>query len=557
MKKTETCAWTKTNIANLYRHRNGRYYARIFVGGKEIWKSLKTKLKSVAIERLQEPITKAREQRGSAIRLATGVLTFGDAVELYRANFQRDPEIRDGTKNFREAGIKRVLRTWPELAEMNVRKITPSMVREWTLAMRSQAKPYVPTGARGPCRNSTGVSATTFNCALDALRQSLDLAVDAGYLFTNPAGDKIVRRATPRLKRLALPSREQFQAIVAAIEQARCGECRAAAEMVRFLAYTGARQKEANHVLWQDVDFARGRITLRITKNGDPRDVPMIPECRLLLEQMCRERPGEPPEAPLLRVRECRGFLEKACRQVGAPRVGHHGLRHLFATTAIEAGINVPTLSRIMGHRDGGALRDSIIYGDYYGVYESECYPVGADHRSLLSNYGLNTSSAFIGRNVARRFLCDPRLEIGGDYDIWLRCLSAEVPFHKVDLRIAKFHVGGLTTCLKFKMHNLMICYFLIVLNTKKAMKVGDAISLCLQAIRLQIEVSLRKLVGRRVIRSLKVVTKQLKALKSSIRPARSSPDLSTESSAELAKMPFISARLGDVFRVPQNSSPE
>ena len=31
-------------------------------------------------------------------------------------------------------------------------------------------------------------------------------------------------------------------------------------------------------------------------------------------------------------------------------------LRHLFATVGIEAGIDIPTVSRWLGHKDGGAL---------------------------------------------------------------------------------------------------------------------------------------------------------------------------------------------------------
>lgn len=52
MKNTPKTVWTKTNVPNLYLHLNHRYYVRLSIGGKEIWKALKTKLKSVAVERL-------------------------------------------------------------------------------------------------------------------------------------------------------------------------------------------------------------------------------------------------------------------------------------------------------------------------------------------------------------------------------------------------------------------------------------------------------------------------------------------------------------------------
>jgi integrase len=356
VKTTAKPTWTKTQVPHLYVHGNGRYYARVFVGGKEIWKTLKTNLKSVAVERLQEHVNNARQQRSTGIEVADGKLSFGDVVELYRARFQRDAEIAKLTKEFRESGIKLVLKTWPDVFPLNVRKITVPMVRDWALRIRSEAIPHIPRGAKRPARNSTGVSPTTFNCALDAIRHTLDIAVEAGHLFTNPARDRSIKRATPRPKRLILPSREQFRAIITEIENAHVGECKAAAEMVRFLAYTGARKNEANHVLWHDVNFKAGRITLRITKNGETRDVPMIPECRKLLEKMRADRLEDSPETPILRVKECRGFLERSCRLVGVPRITHHDLRHLFATTAIEAGIDIPTVAKIMGHRDGGAL---------------------------------------------------------------------------------------------------------------------------------------------------------------------------------------------------------
>ena len=36
--------------------------------------------------------------------------------------------------------------------------------------------------------------------------------------------------------------------------------------------------------------------------------------------------------------------------------ITHHDLRHLFATRCIESGVDIPTVSRWLGHRDGGAL---------------------------------------------------------------------------------------------------------------------------------------------------------------------------------------------------------
>lgn len=43
------------------------------------------------------------------------------------------------------------------------------------------------------------------------------------------------------------------------------------------------------------------------------------------------------------------------CRQWAA-KLTHHDLRHLFATRCIESGVDIPTVARWLGHKDGGAL---------------------------------------------------------------------------------------------------------------------------------------------------------------------------------------------------------
>lgn len=62
------------------------------------------------------------------------------------------------------------------------------------------------------------------------------------------------------------------------------------------------------------------------------------------------------PESPVCSVGECEKSLTRACRLLGIHRITHHDLRHLFATGCIEAGVDVPTVSRWLGHSDGGAL---------------------------------------------------------------------------------------------------------------------------------------------------------------------------------------------------------
>lgn len=109
------------------------------------------------------------------------------------------------------------------------------------------------------------------------------------------------------------------------------------------------------------MDFEAGELLVRGdpetgTKNWTVRRVPMIPDARVLFERMRGERAGEPLNEKVFRVREAQRAINRAARKVGVARIVHHDLRHLFATICIESGVDIPTVSRWLGHKDGGAL---------------------------------------------------------------------------------------------------------------------------------------------------------------------------------------------------------
>jgi integrase len=55
-------------------------------------------------------------------------------------------------------------------------------------------------------------------------------------------------------------------------------------------------------------------------------------------------------------VNEAQKAMDAACAKLSIVRITHHDLRHLFATICIESGLDIPTVSRWLGHKDGGAL---------------------------------------------------------------------------------------------------------------------------------------------------------------------------------------------------------
>lgn len=164
-----------------------------------------------------------------------------------------------------------------------------------------------------------------------------------------------------RAKRLDLPSRKEFLRFVEEIRTAGARHSKDCANLVRFLAYSGLRIGEAKYVTWTDANFARCQLhvlgdPVTATKNGETRYVPMIPELEQMLTELRAERSTESSNSTIMRVFECQNSMTHAAEKIGMKRITHHDLRHLFATICIESGVDIPTVSRWLGDKDGGAL---------------------------------------------------------------------------------------------------------------------------------------------------------------------------------------------------------
>jgi integrase len=128
---------------------------------------------------------------------------------------------------------------------------------------------------------------------------------------------------------------------------------------VELLAYSGCRIHEAVSLTWADVVFERGALTVtggeRGTKNSEVRIIPMTDALRSLLLRLRQARQPQPSDR-VSAIDSAKKCLATACRRLGFPAFTHHDFRHFFATTCIESGVDIPTVSRWLGHKDGGAL---------------------------------------------------------------------------------------------------------------------------------------------------------------------------------------------------------
>jgi integrase len=164
-----------------------------------------------------------------------------------------------------------------------------------------------------------------------------------------------------RSKKLELPTLSKFAAFISEMRNGHSRDSNNCADLAEGLAYTGMRVGESREVALSDVNLEAG--TLRVTgdpeeatKNGEMRHVPLTAPANELFSRMLAERRDEDRSAKLFRVGECQKSMDRAAAKVGMVRITHHDLRHFFATICIESGVDIPTVSRWLGHKDGGAL---------------------------------------------------------------------------------------------------------------------------------------------------------------------------------------------------------
>ncbi len=160
---------------------------------------------------------------------------------------------------------------------------------------------------------------------------------------------RILQRRPLRFRQFTPPDQLQFAALLDECD--RFGRSNAGL-VINFLAHTGLRISEARALTWSNVFSDRIEVPGCIAKNGLARSVPVINGLQEVLARLRVAGDG----VRVLPPGNVRKGIESACRRAGLPRMSYHCFRHLFATRCIESGVDVPTVARWLGHRDGGAL---------------------------------------------------------------------------------------------------------------------------------------------------------------------------------------------------------
>ncbi|MGH1570718.1 site-specific integrase [Methylobacterium sp. P31] len=162
-------------------------------------------------------------------------------------------------------------------------------------------------------------------------------------LPTNPMhGITLPRPAKARGRRLGLGD---GQKLCAAIQSKHAWHLR---PLMELAVETSMRRGELLSLRWDHIDFEKRTAHLPITKNGYARTVALTPRAIAVLGSLPRSVGRVLPVSG----NAVRLSWERLRARAGLPGLRFHDLRHEAVSRLFEAGLSIPEVALISGHRD-------------------------------------------------------------------------------------------------------------------------------------------------------------------------------------------------------------
>ena len=348
---------------SIRKRKDGRWEGRYTVGydensGKRITKNVLGKTQAEVREKLRKAIEASRQLDYTK----EGKYTVGQWLDEWFAAYAL-VKVRPSSHQTYHGYIENHIK--PNIGNLPIEKLTALQLQKFYKKLLTEGRvPRIEAE-----KQSKGLSVKTVRNIHQVLSSAMDMAVKHKLILTNPADGCELPKADRR--EMQTLHADQLGAFL------REAKYSGVYELYYLDLATGLRRGELLGLKWEDIDLDRGMIHVRrqiYRINGEVREMPLktmhayrsIPisdDMAALLRDMKERGRSEyvfpSPSGGPLSPDSVLNMLHRVLKRAGLPSVRFHDLRHTFATLALQNGVDIKTVSGILGHYSAGFTLDT------------------------------------------------------------------------------------------------------------------------------------------------------------------------------------------------------
>ena len=349
---------------NLRKRKDGRWEGRYTAGhdpetGKAIYRNVLGRTQAETRAKLKQAIEEAKH----VDPVKAKQYTVGEWMDIWLENYAKvkvRPSSHQTYRGYIDNHIK------PNIGQIPLSKLTSLELQKFYKKLLSSGR----VERIESKKQSKGLSPKTVRNLHQIIASAMKLAKEQKLIVTDPTDG------------CALPKVEHREMKTLPVEQLASFLREAKDSGVFELYYvelaTGLRRGELLGLKWEDLDLKRGNLRVKRqvaringevveaplkTKNAY-RTLPLAKDTVDILKQQKKKAGSSPwvfpsPTGGPMSPDSVLHMLHRVLKRAGLPRIRFHDLRHTFATLALQNGVDVKTVSGILGHYSAGFTLDT------------------------------------------------------------------------------------------------------------------------------------------------------------------------------------------------------